>query len=184
MRINLTKRDLVNLVYMQLGFSKQISENLIEDFFDTIVLNFKKEKILKFSNSNLTKKNFINKKNNYRFLNSLSLDIVVNQARKIASKKIYKGRKKNLIIEPLWDLFYYKYDLKKNLIINLNDKISKKDLYNFNNQEIKSISKIVEKIYLKKNKFFSKKILKKIIFDAFEVNHKVNFLIVVLFILK
>ena len=50
MRINLTKRDLVNLVYMQLGFSKQISENLIEDFFDTIVLNFKKEKILKFSN--------------------------------------------------------------------------------------------------------------------------------------
>ncbi len=32
MRINLTKKDLVNLVYMQLGFSKQISENLIEDF--------------------------------------------------------------------------------------------------------------------------------------------------------
>ena len=29
MRINLTKKDLVNLVYMQLGFSKQISENLI-----------------------------------------------------------------------------------------------------------------------------------------------------------
>ena len=27
MRINLTKKDLVNLVYMQLGFSKQISEN-------------------------------------------------------------------------------------------------------------------------------------------------------------
>ena len=32
MRINLTKKDLVNAVYMQLGFSKQISENLIEDF--------------------------------------------------------------------------------------------------------------------------------------------------------
>ena len=31
MRINLTKKDLVNLVYMQLGFSKQISENLIEN---------------------------------------------------------------------------------------------------------------------------------------------------------
>ena len=26
MRINLTKKDLVNLIYMQLGFSKQISE--------------------------------------------------------------------------------------------------------------------------------------------------------------
>ena len=49
MRINLTKKDLVNLVYMQLGFSKQISENLIEDFLSTIVSNIKKEKKLKLS---------------------------------------------------------------------------------------------------------------------------------------
>ncbi len=49
MRINLTKKDLVNLVYMQLGFSKQISENLIEDFLSTIVSNIKSEKKLKLS---------------------------------------------------------------------------------------------------------------------------------------
>ena len=49
MRINLTKKDLVNLVYMQLGFSKQISENLIEDFLSTIVSNIKNEKKLKIS---------------------------------------------------------------------------------------------------------------------------------------
>ena len=49
MRINLTKKDLVNLVYMQLGFSKQISENLIEDFLATIVSNIKQEKKLKLS---------------------------------------------------------------------------------------------------------------------------------------
>jgi integration host factor subunit alpha len=49
MRINLTKKDLVNLVYMQLGFSKQISENLIEDFLSIIVSNIKKEKKLKLS---------------------------------------------------------------------------------------------------------------------------------------
>ena len=49
MRINLTKKDLVNLVYMQLGFSKQISENLIEDFLSTIVKNIKLEKKLKLS---------------------------------------------------------------------------------------------------------------------------------------
>ena len=49
MRITLTKKDLVNLVYMQLGFSKQISENLIEDLFSSIVLNIKKEKKLKLS---------------------------------------------------------------------------------------------------------------------------------------
>ena len=49
MRINLTKKDLVNLVYMQLGFSKQISENLIEDFLSTIVSNIINEKKLKLS---------------------------------------------------------------------------------------------------------------------------------------
>jgi len=49
MRINLTKKDLVNLVYMQLGFSKQISENLIEDFLATIVTNINTEKKLKLS---------------------------------------------------------------------------------------------------------------------------------------
>ena len=49
MRINLTKKDLVNIVYMQLGFSKQISENLIDDFLSTIISNIKSEKKLKLS---------------------------------------------------------------------------------------------------------------------------------------
>ena len=49
MRINLTKKDLVNLIYMQIGFSKQISENLIEDFFKTIVEYLIKEEKLKLS---------------------------------------------------------------------------------------------------------------------------------------
>ena len=49
MRINLTKKNLVNLVYMQLGFSKQISVNLIDDFLSTIVSNIIQEKKLKLS---------------------------------------------------------------------------------------------------------------------------------------
>ena len=49
MRINLTKKDLVNSVYMQIGFSKQISENLIEEFFSLIITNLKKEKSVKIS---------------------------------------------------------------------------------------------------------------------------------------
>ena len=49
MRTNLTKKDLVNLVYMQLGFSKQISENLIDDFLATILQNIISEKKLKLS---------------------------------------------------------------------------------------------------------------------------------------
>ena len=44
MRINLTKKDLVNSIYMQIGFSKQISENLIDEFFSLIIFNFRKRK--------------------------------------------------------------------------------------------------------------------------------------------
>ena len=49
MRINLTKRDLVNIVYMQVGFSKLIAENLIEEFFSIIVSNLVKKKNVKIS---------------------------------------------------------------------------------------------------------------------------------------
>ena len=49
MRINLTKKDLVNLIYMQIGFSKQISENLIEEFFSIIISNLVNEKKIKIS---------------------------------------------------------------------------------------------------------------------------------------
>tara|TARA_B100000795_G_scaffold243091_1_gene206731 strand:- start:272 stop:574 length:303 start_codon:yes stop_codon:yes gene_type:complete len=48
-RTNLTKKDLINSVYMQIGFSKNISESLIEDFLSTIVENLKKEKKIKLS---------------------------------------------------------------------------------------------------------------------------------------
>ena len=50
MRINLTKKDLVNVVYMQIGFSKQISETLIEEFFSLIIENLIKEEKIKISN--------------------------------------------------------------------------------------------------------------------------------------
>ena len=49
MRVNLTKKDLVNLIYMQLGFSKLITQNLIDDFFLTLSNNIKEEKTLKLS---------------------------------------------------------------------------------------------------------------------------------------
>ena len=48
-RVNLTKKDLINSVYMQIGFSKNISENLIDDFLSTIIVNLKKERKLKLS---------------------------------------------------------------------------------------------------------------------------------------
>ena len=48
-RVNLTKKDLINSVYMQIGFSKNISENLINDFLSTVVQNLKHEKKLKLT---------------------------------------------------------------------------------------------------------------------------------------
>ena len=49
MRINLTKKDLINQIYMQIGFSKQISESLIDDFLFLFVENLIKEKKIKLS---------------------------------------------------------------------------------------------------------------------------------------
>ena len=48
-RVNLTKKNLINSVYMQIGFSKNISETLIDDFLSTIINNLKDEKKLKLS---------------------------------------------------------------------------------------------------------------------------------------
>ena len=49
MRINLTKKDIVNSLYMQIGYSKKISENLLEDVFELILDNLKKHKIVKIA---------------------------------------------------------------------------------------------------------------------------------------
>ena len=60
MRINLTKKDIVNSIYMQIGFSKKISENLLEDVFQIILKNIiseRKVKISKFGTFTLRKKN-------------------------------------------------------------------------------------------------------------------------------
>ena len=51
MRINLTKKEIINSTYMQLGFSKKICENLLEDFLYIILnelIKTKKVKIAKF----------------------------------------------------------------------------------------------------------------------------------------
>ncbi len=59
MRLNLTKKEIVNSIYMQLGFSKRICENLLEDFFLILLENLikhKKVKIAKFGTFILRKK--------------------------------------------------------------------------------------------------------------------------------
>ena len=50
MRINLTKKDIVNSLYMQIRFSKKISESLLEDVLSNIIDNLKENKKVKISN--------------------------------------------------------------------------------------------------------------------------------------
>tara|TARA_B100000029_G_C17205816_1_gene826150 strand:- start:158 stop:457 length:300 start_codon:yes stop_codon:yes gene_type:complete len=50
MRNNLTKKNIINSIYMQIGFSKKISDNLLEDILNNIIDNLKKYKKIKISN--------------------------------------------------------------------------------------------------------------------------------------
>ena len=50
MRINLTKRDIINSIYMQLGFSKKILDTILDDILYIIIENLKKNKKVKISN--------------------------------------------------------------------------------------------------------------------------------------
>ena len=59
-RINLTKKEIINSIYMQIGFSKKINENLLEDIFEIIlknILEHRKVKIAKFGTFTMRKKN-------------------------------------------------------------------------------------------------------------------------------
>ena len=59
MRIMLTKKDIVNSIYMQIGLSKKISETLLDDIFQIILKNIiseNKVKIAKFGTFILRKK--------------------------------------------------------------------------------------------------------------------------------
>ena len=60
MRINLTKEEIVNSIYMQIGYSKKVSETLLEDFFEIIFTDLKKYnkvKIAKFGTFQVRFKN-------------------------------------------------------------------------------------------------------------------------------
>ena len=49
MRINLTKKEIIKSIYMQIGFSKKISEVLLDDILLIIIENLKKNKKIKLS---------------------------------------------------------------------------------------------------------------------------------------
>ena len=50
MRQNLTKKEIVNSIYMQLGYPKNLIENILEDIFDIILDSLKNNGKVKISN--------------------------------------------------------------------------------------------------------------------------------------
>tara|TARA_Y100000591_G_scaffold144699_1_gene124339 strand:- start:94 stop:387 length:294 start_codon:yes stop_codon:yes gene_type:complete len=50
MRQNLTKKEIINSIYMQLGFSKKLIENILEDMFEILLSTLKNKGKVKISN--------------------------------------------------------------------------------------------------------------------------------------
>ena len=50
MRINLTKKDVINSIYMQIGYSKKILDIVLDDILNLIIDNLRKRKKVKISN--------------------------------------------------------------------------------------------------------------------------------------
>ena len=50
MRLNLTKKDIINSLYLQIGYSKNVTENILEDLFNIIFDELKKNGKVKISN--------------------------------------------------------------------------------------------------------------------------------------
>ncbi len=50
MRINLTKKDIINSIYMQIGYSKNILDVILGDIMSLIIDNLSKKKKVKISN--------------------------------------------------------------------------------------------------------------------------------------
>ena len=50
MRQNLTKREIINSIYIQLGYSKKLIENILEDIFEILLESLKVKGKVKISN--------------------------------------------------------------------------------------------------------------------------------------
>ena len=50
MRQNLTKKEIINSIYMQLGYSKKLIENVLEDIFEILLESLKEKGKVKISN--------------------------------------------------------------------------------------------------------------------------------------
>ena len=50
MRENLTKKEIINSIYMQIGYSKKLIEQILEDLFEILLQSLKEKGKVKISN--------------------------------------------------------------------------------------------------------------------------------------
>ena len=50
MRENLTKKEIINSIYMQIGYSKKLIEHILEDLFEILLQSLKEKGKVKISN--------------------------------------------------------------------------------------------------------------------------------------
>ena len=50
MRENLTKKEIINSIYMQIGYSKKLIEHILEDLFEILLESLKEKGKVKISN--------------------------------------------------------------------------------------------------------------------------------------
>ena len=50
MRENLTKKEIINSIYMQIGYSKKLIEHILEDLFETLLQSLQEKGRVKISN--------------------------------------------------------------------------------------------------------------------------------------
>ena len=50
MRQNLTKKQIINSIYMQIGYSKNLIETILEDIFEILIVSLKEKGQVKISN--------------------------------------------------------------------------------------------------------------------------------------
>ena len=88
-RINLTKKDLINSVYMQIGFSKNISENLINDFLIKIKENLKIENLNIIDNTSKHKTHKFFDHNKYHLCLEIESNYLKNMKRIDAQRVLF-----------------------------------------------------------------------------------------------
>ena len=98
LRKNFKRKDLINNIYYNIGFSKTISENIIYDIFNLLINNIISNNILKISNFG----NFIKKSKKQRIgRNPKTKEVKIISSRKVITFKPSNVLKRKINVNKL-----------------------------------------------------------------------------------